>query len=449
MNNETTPEIQIDEEYLSELVDAFADKFIKKTNAGEQIGQLTPLAIKHFSAGLYEQITETLPKKPGSNKCDWTVFYRILSAEYPQFAALCNTPENIKQQAIIKKAAEIVKILRAKNWAKPLSPAAIRDIYGSYDRLTPLLPFSSKQNKQRDWTPIKERLEEFAPLWDDPEKKHAEQVLKLVIELTDWLNQTNPAAITPVWLKANNKPLYYRLVSVLKFYGKTNWDIIFDNPQMPPKWRDLWKSKAAAKFSRADIILIREKLKQLQPAVFGPAWLETNLGRAAEERIIRRLPLVNGVRHWEALVEAIDEGVPPEEQWGDRWHIRRGGNRARQMQSVLDKYKESLHTFVAANTPKDIKQRDEAVNALLNLAQHDDSAALDTLYTLLKNLINQLAANDQIFEAYLEDDATAKKIFTRCVNDYKPGSNQSFVEYFKQKLRTVAQIGHGRDGISF
>ncbi len=421
------------------------------------VDELSPQVIRKAYPGVYGDIVAILPKRPVGAKewRDWDPFYKILVANYPVWAERWLTPERKREQVLNRQVEEIVKILRERNWNQPLSPAEIAGMYGNYEHLLALLPVSGKRRRERDWTEVVARLAEFGSLWTDRARQKEQARAKAITEFVAWLEETQPTKMSPGRLRKQNKPLFNQLEPRCEGNdGKVDWNLLGEHPLFPPKWRERWHSRRSGKFYPEDLALIRKVLETKKPEVFGPEWLRDNLGIAIHQRIFRRLPRPYGNAGWEEFIKALDHDQPPEARWRERWRVEKIGQKAqRAVQAILDTEREHLVTFVRAEKSADIKKRDEIINIFVGLAQQGNGEAQKTLRELLMSIIQGWAAVDRdiAFSATPdpEDAGTLEQVFARCVATYKSGQEQTFLDFFHDSLKRVAQVAHGREGTRF
>ncbi len=445
---------------LGDLARRLMLRLEQPTDSKGKIEAFTPQAIRTMYPGIYGDIVAILSKRQVGEKVwrDWDPFYKVLKAKYPAWAKRWETPERKREQALSRHAAAIVQKLRTAKWTGQLSPGEIAPMYGNYEHLLSLLPekkASRGKRHERDWSEVVSRLEEFATLWEDRETRKQRSLAKAVEELVVWLEKTNPDTISPGKLRDENPELFNKIAIRCRVVKrKTDWSLLEEHPLFPQKWRERWQSRRSGKFYQEDLALIRRALEEKKPEVFDPEWLRDNLGIAIHHRIFRRLPRPYGSADWEKFIKALDQDQPPEARWRERWRVEKIGQKAqRAVQAILDTEREHLATFVRAEKPVDIKKRDEIINIFVGLAQQGNGEAQKTLRELFTSIIQGWAAVDRdiAFSATTdpEDAGTLEQVFARCVATYKFGQGQTFLEFFHDSLKRVAQVAHGREGTRF
>ncbi|MDO8626698.1 MAG: hypothetical protein Q7K39_04605 [Candidatus Magasanikbacteria bacterium] len=437
------------ESRLSSLVEQIVARLEESGSPENSLAELTPQVLRKTYSSVYARIIAILPTKPVGERQerDWGIFYQALAAKHPAWAKRWVTPERQRERAISAQTAKVVALLRQRQWSQqPLSPSVLREIFGNYQHLSRLLPATGAKGRERDWSPVVAQLEEFAPLWVNRQRRQEQSLAVVVGELATWLTGRPPEDITPRLLQTKNQKLYNK-VSNLAHAADTGWDIIINHPLFPKEWRGWWHSKRSGHFIPADIVAAREALARERPAEFGPVWLEEHLGRAAYDRVLRRLPDVSGVSDWRAWLEALDEGQPDDQRWRGHWQTHRLGQGAqRDVERLLTEHRDSLYTMVVTETDDDSARRDATIQAFINLAQLGNNEAVRTLRRLLNELIRGWLNKDKALLCYQESPEDLDQVFEHSVATFSQTRDGSFVNYLKRQLRLISQVGHGRTG---
>ena len=260
----------------------------------------------------------------------------------------------------------------------------------------------------------------------------------IIVRLLKLLEASNTAIVSPWTIGQLDPTLYRRLIEYLPKlpHGLKDWTVVIRS--LPPELRQKWKLERTPEIQPDDLIELEQKLTQYDPPTFGPTWILEYVGSAFYQRILRRMGQIRGRPNWEKLVALLP--ATWKKKWSDRNIQQRHRNRTelvREVEQVLDKYKDKLYVLFFTETTEDQKLREKIARSLLSLARQGNLEARNKLWDLLRPMIDSWITNRSGFAIYQKERLTPKELFEKSINSYKINKGP-YIRYLYLLLSTTA-----------